>query len=132
MAPETISNVNLLVLRRIEREDKQYHGSYVTKREKDDPSWDSSHTPSAMWQRCPWRHGSGSLFFITVTARQRQMFSRDGHLCYAGRCPEPVRLEETSNLRLAPECIIISIEFISLCFLFRMYLVFNQIYGHLV
>jgi hypothetical protein len=24
--------------------------------------------------------GSGSLFFITVAARQRQMFTRDGHL----------------------------------------------------
>jgi hypothetical protein len=24
--------------------------------------------------------GGGSLFFITVAARQRQMFSRDGHL----------------------------------------------------
>jgi hypothetical protein len=26
------------------------------------------------------RRGSGSLFFITVAARQWQMFSRDGHL----------------------------------------------------
>jgi hypothetical protein len=26
--------------------------------------------------------GSSSLFFITVAARQRQMFSRDGHLWF--------------------------------------------------
>jgi len=25
--------------------------------------------------------GSGSLIFTTIAARQRQMFSRDGHLC---------------------------------------------------
>jgi hemolysin activation/secretion protein len=37
-------------------------------------------------QRCPWWRcrtcdgGSGSLFFNTVAARHRQMFSRDGHL----------------------------------------------------
>jgi hypothetical protein len=30
---------------------------------------------------CRTRGGdSGSLFFITVAARQRQLFSRDGHL----------------------------------------------------
>ncbi len=44
------------------------------------------------YQRCPWRRGSGAVaifylssrrgsnFSFSVAARQRQMFSRDGHL----------------------------------------------------
>jgi len=43
-----IPGLYLLVLRCIEREDKQCHGSYVTEREKDDPFWESNHTPSAI------------------------------------------------------------------------------------
>jgi hypothetical protein len=46
--------------------DKQFHGSYVTEREKDAPREGRTHT-----------------------------------FCYPGRCPQPVRLEETSNSRLA-------------------------------
>jgi len=38
----------LLALRCIDREEKQCHGSYVTERDQDDPSWDSNDTPSAI------------------------------------------------------------------------------------
>ncbi len=43
------SQTNMLAIRCIEREDKECHESYVTEREKDDRSWDSNHTPSAIW-----------------------------------------------------------------------------------
>jgi hypothetical protein len=39
---------SLLALRFIEREDTQCAGSYVTEREKDNPSCDLRHTPSAI------------------------------------------------------------------------------------